>query len=345
MPINISENKQYTNKAVMTFAGTESIESNEVINNAVPLTKNIIVHKNWTDSPEMHKNDSINAAIYAGGTDSSPVETFSLNKDSVVDGISWSYKCEALKVYDSSGVKINYAVRELDSLQNPVEDNQTFVLDDKHSYTVSYSYNENADGSVLSAAITNTYIVTNDDLKIEKKTDTPIAKPGQKINYTIKVSNTAFGGDACNVCVEDPLPDELIYVSSTSGGTYDAAEHCIYWTIPKIEFQKFVTINVVCQVPNDATSAIYINSAIISDYSGPIPDEVLATTEILYPEPKTEVGINITKTILRLDDKTQRQIDYIQTNEEAGNKATLRYYCFKYVADILYNPVITDTLP
>lgn len=337
IPIQLHTETNYDNQAKFYFGSGQTIESNVVKTTAYPKKTSILVHKNWTDTDINH--DAINVNLYRESMYSDPIESFSLSKDSVVEGVSWSHKSSELNVYDDHGNIIKYIVRELDKDGNPVDEQHVLHVDDKHSYTVSYAYTDAPDGSRISASITNSYIVTNNDLKIAKTTIKDKALPGENIPYDITIENKAIGGIAKDVSIEDVLPEGLIFVNADSGGQYNPQMRLVSWTIKEIPQSKPAILHLVCKVPEDAKTAVYSNTVTICGYDIPkIPDQS-APGEILNPLPKPSIGVNISKTILRED------TDYIYTNEEPGNKAILSYYCFKYHVDELYNPVITDILP
>jgi len=83
------------------------------------------------------------------------------------------------------------------------------------------------------------------DLKVVKTTNATNVTVGSLVNFTIVVYN--LGPDtATGVTLVDYLPTGLIWVSDTSGGSYNPATGI--WIIGTIAPGGFVTLNIVCMV-------------------------------------------------------------------------------------------------
>lgn len=269
------------------------------------------------------------------------VKSYTLDKNSTAKGVPWATETESFKVYDDQGQFINYFIRELDKYGKPVEDHHVFEYSG-NKYTASYSYSYDTAGVMIGATATNTYNVVPRDLSIVKTGDKSIAKAGDTITYTIVVSNNATGGGAGNIVIEDPIPEGLLYVSASDAGTFDGSK--VIWKIPLLKATESKTFTLVCKVPDTEREREYVNRASITNYSDEIPSEKFVTKQDITPPERHDVAVNIRKTILRYDDQGNEQ-DYLFTNEQIDGSAILRYYCFKYVADKLDEPVIEDTLP
>jgi uncharacterized repeat protein (TIGR01451 family) len=55
--------------------------------------------------------------------------------------------------------------------------------------------------------------------------------PEDSIAYLIAFDNSPNTSDVHNVVITDHLPSDVVYLSSTAGGTYDASEHTVNWTV------------------------------------------------------------------------------------------------------------------
>lgn len=338
VPLNISKEETYVNKANLHFGLSEELESNEVKTKAIPKVTKLIVHKEWSDAMTTHDNDSIKFKLFKNSVKGDCFGTYEINKDSQVEGVPWTCEVSNLLIYDVDGSKINYVIAELDNNGNIVDERGILQFDKNRKYSVNYNYGQVADLSAYTTSIVNTYVPVASNLKIKKTTDQKRVKPGDNITYNISVINTTNNWDAANITVNDPLPEGLTFVSAEAGGVYDKDNNQVNWNIDKLAHGATKSFTLVCHVPEDTKIAVYENIAVIDGYKEDIPDQS-APKSVLEPEPLDTLGIKISKTIIRND------IDYIFTNEEAGNRATLRYYCFMYKTDILYNPVIEDTLP
>jgi len=83
----------------------------------------------------------------------------------------------------------------------------------------------------LDAATSDSFEVTADPaLTIGKVDSADPVDPNDEVTYTITYGNNGLG-DATNTVINETLPAELIYVSSTGGGVYTDATKTITWTI------------------------------------------------------------------------------------------------------------------
>ena len=78
----------------------------------------------------------------------------------------------------------------------------------------------------------------------------PVASPGSTVEYTIAVTNH---GDIDNDCeIDDLLPDDLTYVSSTGGGVYDAATRTVTWNTGTVTAGTTRTVTLTARVSTSA---------------------------------------------------------------------------------------------
>ena len=99
-------------------------------------------------------------------------------------------------------------------------------------------------------------VIAEADLEIDKLVSDKAPHKGDKITWTIIVSNN--GADtAVNVVVKDKLPSGIVYVSDDSNGAYDYKTGI--WNVGDIANQAVATLNIVVLV--DTTNATIVNVA------------------------------------------------------------------------------------
>lgn len=78
-----------------------------------------------------------------------------------------------------------------------------------------------------------------------------VASPGSLAEYTITYTNVGnTDDDDCEI--DDLLPDDLAYVSSTRGGVYDAASNTVTWHTGPVAAGASTTVNVTARVSSSA---------------------------------------------------------------------------------------------
>lgn len=113
--------------------------------------------------------------------------------------------------------------------------------------------------------------------------------PGQNIQKSICFDNLQNGLEVHNVTLNDTLPSELIYLSSSDGGIYDPINHTVTWdigTLPADAPLQCVTVD--CRVDQMVAVGTNItNFATINGdeagYSGPTTIHVTVETSNLPP--------------------------------------------------------------
>ena len=94
-------------------------------------------------------------------------------------------------------------------------------------------------------------VIPNVELDIVKVSNVTISKVGDKIKFTIKVTNNGLS-DATNVVVSDKLDAVFDYIE---GGAYDAATSTVTWTISTIGAGQSENVYVVVRLLTNGTFA------------------------------------------------------------------------------------------
>ena len=134
------------------------------------------------------------------------------------------------------------------------------------NYTYIMTATEGLEGEVTSV-ITGTFNVIVSNLGNSSKTvDKATAAPGDRLTYTILVSNT--GGLAANVRVTDTLPANVTYVQRPDRrGTYDAGLNAILFNgVVPANGQVILTYQVTVNTPLDNGTVIANNATINDSY-------------------------------------------------------------------------------
>ncbi|MDR2524673.1 MAG: DUF11 domain-containing protein [Oscillospiraceae bacterium] len=119
-----------------------------------------------------------------------------------------------------------------------------------------------------------THIITWHPIEGRKESDPPTGstvEAGATIEYTVYAVNNS-GAAAENVAVIDPIPLGTYYKSGSadSGGTYDAVNNWVRWTIPHMEDGETVAVKfsvIVGQMGVGETGKVIYNQAIVNGSS------------------------------------------------------------------------------
>jgi len=103
------------------------------------------------------------------------------------------------------------------------------------SWTLQPTITSGTSTATAPAPVTGTATAANPLAWVRKDSLPTSARPGGEVRHVIEYQcgNGTFDSgraDLAEVVVEDPLPAGLTYVSSTAGGTYDAATRTVRWT-------------------------------------------------------------------------------------------------------------------
>ncbi|HIC87928.1 MAG TPA: DUF11 domain-containing protein [Anaerolineae bacterium] len=97
-----------------------------------------------------------------------------------------------------------------------------------------------------------------------------MAQPGDRVDYTLRISNSGLGG--ASVSLLNPLPEELLYVqgSVTGGAVYDEAIRAIVWD-GRLSTGTIVTVTYAVTVALDTPPGTLLrNQATLVDNAGQI---------------------------------------------------------------------------
>ncbi|MBP1929387.1 putative repeat protein (TIGR01451 family)/fimbrial isopeptide formation D2 family protein [Methanolinea mesophila] len=127
-------------------------------------------------------------------------------------------------------------------------------------------------------------------VELEKTSSQPEVAPGESFVYTIEYENSCCG-NLTGVVVSDHLPDEVVFVSATHGGTYDGNN--VTWSIGEVPACAEGELEIIVQVPliivdpavdnvvtffSDQVTTTTTNTVVINPARIPDPHKV-----IVYP--------------------------------------------------------------
>jgi extracellular elastinolytic metalloproteinase len=108
----------------------------------------------------------------------------------------------------------------------------------------------------------------------------PVAAPGDTVEYTISVTNHGDVDDDCEI--DDLLPDDLTYVSSSGAGVYDAATRTVTWDTGTIAPGATRVLTLTARVSSSATiGSTLINRANFGALGVDASPPAAATTLVL----------------------------------------------------------------
>jgi uncharacterized repeat protein (TIGR01451 family) len=106
--------------------------------------------------------------------------------------------------------------------------------------------------------------VTGPEMTITKVADVTTADPGDEIKYTITYTNTG-GGTATDVVVEDTIPTDTVFVSSTP--TFDSQSGNTYtWNVGDVSAGGSGTITVVVKVKAGTPDKTVLTNSVTLNY-------------------------------------------------------------------------------
>ena len=185
--------------------------------------------------------------------------------------------------------------------------------------------------STLNRTVTNTYtsVPDWDNLTVNKSADKQLAKPGEEVTYSIKVTNNT-GKTLKNIKVSDTLNENLTFVSAGTEGQYDEEAGVITWTITSLENGQSADLTLKAKVKDDVSDGATIrNTAVISgaeDEDGnTLPDDsdLKDDVDITVENPVPVSGLVITKTADKTEVKPGESITYtIKVNNTADQEIT-----------------------
>ncbi|QIK63723.1 DUF11 domain-containing protein [Leucobacter viscericola] len=125
-------------------------------------------------------------------------------------------------------------------------------------------------------------------------------RPGQELTYDLVVKNASKYA-AQSVTVSDVLPENLVFVSATNGGTYDAATRTVSWALGDMDGETTQTIQVVAKVADTVLGdEVVSNTARVSTEHGCVNDPTTDQNECESTDTDRVPSVSIVKT----DNKT-----------------------------------------
>ncbi len=112
------------------------------------------------------------------------------------------------------------------------------------------------------------------DLSTTKTVDDATPNEGQRVTFTLDVTNAADSNAAATaVSVVDTLPAGVTFVSATGGGVYDPAARQVTWAIAEIAAGQSLFLQVQAVVDDQTAGRLLENVVVASaDESDPEPD-------------------------------------------------------------------------
>ncbi len=112
----------------------------------------------------------------------------------------------------------------------------------------------------------DTPVEAGSDLTITKEDGVVQVSPGEALTYTIVVRNVG-SQSASGVVVTDTLPEGVVFVSASNGGTLDAATREITWNLGVVagESEVTLTVEVAVEDPFTGLDSEIVNQVIVED--------------------------------------------------------------------------------
>ncbi len=241
VPADLTVEKSYKNVVSVPSADGTSLTgiTDDVTFKAKPEDITLSVVKIWSDGWDEHTSDTVYVQLYRKTSAQVDWEKVA-NAEFALTSSQTSASISTAR-YTDSGVEYEFMFRELDASGGNIID-EGGVL---NGYKVSYSIDA---ADERQTNITNTYIITKDDIEFTKTADS-VAVPGEEFEYSLTVKNTRtnVGEVATNIVVTDTLPegvslvtpDGLVCTPGTAETSNDTAvpsnnDRDITWTVEKL---------------------------------------------------------------------------------------------------------------
>ncbi len=103
------------------------------------------------------------------------------------------------------------------------------------------------------------------------------ATAGTDVTYDIAVERVAGTGVAPDVVVSDVLPAELVFVSATGGGTYDAGSRTVTWKLGDLAAGDGAALHLTARMGSAASGSVGNTARVSSAGVDPVPGNDSAT--------------------------------------------------------------------
>ncbi|WP_244304797.1 DUF11 domain-containing protein [Leucobacter viscericola] len=156
-------------------------------------------------------------------------------------------------------------------------------------------------------------------ISIEKDDHETIVQPGEQLTYDLVVTNKSQYA-AKDVTVSDVLPQNLVFVSATNGGTYDAATRAVSWSLGDMDANSTQTIQVVTTVADSVLgNEIVSNTARVLTENVCVDDPTTDVDECESTDIDRVPAVSMTKDDGKTIVRSGETLDYVLTAKNIGD--------------------------
>ncbi|MEM1182926.1 MAG: LamG-like jellyroll fold domain-containing protein, partial [Acidobacteriota bacterium] len=133
------------------------------------------------------------------------------------------------------------------------------------TYTVEVCVTDD-DGGSRCDTFEVTWLEPRLDFSITKTASLGAVRPGETLVYGLTVDNLGTR-EPQNLIVRDALPSGLDFIAASAGGVFDAATRTVTWTLPRLDFESSVELQLITSAPADSAAfgTPLVNTASVED--------------------------------------------------------------------------------
>ena len=335
--------KEVVNTAKAKADNADEVSETNTINIAVPVvyTPNLAIEKT-VNKKSISVGDDVTYSIKVSQTEENATAKNLVISDSFDTTLTAMPAAKDIKVKDMDGKEIKGAKVSVQDTHFTVETGKDLGKDE--FLTVEYTAifdNNGLNGTILtntaiakadnaaqvSASATVEFIIP--ELAIEKTVDKNVIAIGDKVKYTLKVSQIKENATARNIFITDAFNTDMmtypseknIKVKDMNGKTLTDAEVVVNGSTLNIEtntdllYNEFITVEYTVIVDSkELADANVVNTAKSKATNA---DEVSAEATISFVKPELTIEKTADKQVLSLGDKVKYTIKVMQTVDGA----------------------------
>ncbi len=172
----------------------------------------------------------------------------------------------------------------------------------------------------LSAGPANTTVQSSPVLTVTKRADRTVVGAGLEVTYTIDYANTGTD-QATNVVIEDLLPGDASYVSSTGGGSESGG--VVTWNLGSLPANATGSLNVTVRADSPLPDGTVLHNSATIDSTETLPQSVGPVDVLVSSQPELTLGKQVSAPLVAAGNQVTYTLVYENTGTDAATGAVL----------------------